>query len=314
MGRPTTAMEIGLCMVVKDEVRQIRDCLGPLLDLFPEVAIVDTGSTDGTPDVLRAELAIEPMFMTIDEGRCGCLSAPRQEAMSRLSTPWILMLDADERLPRSSLERLRGTSDDASVAGYFGRWINHLDGLAPFDDYKLFLFRKGLHTVGLVHDVIQHDIRAKGFHAAWLDEFDVSHFPDASRQAAKDARYRERLRCAIAREPQFIRYYWFLGYMDFLAGHIEAATDLLKRAASARPRDCPVESLNSAMVLAEIFARRNDRARLEKTLDDASQFFAAVGDDFEVAVNTRVGPWLASARENLRDDRLDRIRAYRFAC
>jgi glycosyltransferase involved in cell wall biosynthesis len=301
-------------MVVKDEARQIGDCLEPILDLFHQVAIVDTGSTDGTPEVLRARMGIEPVFVPLDHSRCRCLSEPRLEAMKRLSTPWVFMLDADERLPRSTLKRLRGMPDDRTVAGYFGKWINHLDGMPPFDDYKLFLFRNGLRTVGLVHDVVQHDIRAKGLHGAWLDGLTVSHFPDASRRAAKNSLYRERLQCAIARAPQFVRYHWFLGYMDFLEGRLDDAVVSLTRAARARSLDFPVETLNSAMVLADIFAQRGDRTRLGEALADASDFFASVREDFEVAVNARMGPWLAAAGEGLRSGRLDRIRAYRFAC
>jgi glycosyltransferase involved in cell wall biosynthesis len=307
-------MEIGLCMVVKDEAKQIGDCLEPILDLFHQVAIVDTGSTDGTPEVLRTRLGIAPVFVSLDDRRCRCLSEPRREAMNRLSTPWIFLLDADERLPRSTLERLRERRDDRTFAGYFGRWINYLDGAPPFDDYKLFLFRNGLRTVGLVHDVVQHDIRAKGLQGAWLNELIVSHFPDASRRDANIASYRERLTCAIGREPQFVRYHWFMGYMDFLAGRFDDAVVSLARATRTHSRDFPVESLNSAMVLADIFARNGDRPRLGETLDSADVFFASVSDDFEVAVNTRLGPWLAAARERFRAGRLDDIRAYRFAC
>ena len=307
-------MKLGLCMVVKDEAQQIAACLAPVIDLFAEVAIVDTGSLDGTPETLRRELGVTPHFASLEWGRCNCLCDARAEALKHLSTPWIMLLDADERVERSTVAEICAMHDDGDHAGYFGRWINHVDGIPPFEDYKLFLFRNGLRTRGLVHDVVQHDIRARGFRAAWLPELTVQHFPDATRRDAKAASYRERLRCAITREPQFFRYHWFLGYMDFLDERFDSAIHWLDRAAQARSRDFPVESLNSAMVLAEIHARRDDRLRLRQTLDAASDFFASVNDDFEVAVNTRLGPWLPTAHEQLRAGRIDEIRAYRFAC
>jgi glycosyltransferase involved in cell wall biosynthesis len=307
-------MDIGLCMVVKDEAKQIGQCLESIVDLFAQVAIVDTGSSDGTPELLRERLGIAPVHVALDETRCRCLSEPRREALARLSTPWVLLLDADERVPRSALERLRARPDDQSVAGYFGRWINHVNGTAPFDDYKLFLFRNGFRTVGLVHDVAQHDIRSKGRRAAWLDDLVVSHFPDPSRRDANNALYRERLQCALAREPRCVRYHWFLGYMDFLADRSDAAVQSLARAAQSRSLDFPVETLNSAMVLADILARRGDRTGAGEVLGAATDFYAAVRDDFEVAVNTRLGPWLDAAADSLRAGRLDQIRAYRFAC
>ena len=41
-------MDVGLCIVVKDEARQIVDCLKPIHDLFAQTVVVDTGSTDAT--------------------------------------------------------------------------------------------------------------------------------------------------------------------------------------------------------------------------------------------------------------------------
>lgn len=307
-------MKLGLCMVVKDEAQQIGACLAPVIDLFAEVAVVDTGSLDGTPEKLRRELGITPRFASLERGRCNCLCDARAEALKHLSTPWIMLLDADERIDRSTIAKLCAMQDDASHAGYFGKWMNHVDGIPPFEDYKLFVFRNGLRPRGLVHDVVQHDIRARGLRAAWLPELTVQHFPAPARRRAKAAIYRERLRCAIAREPHYFRYHWFLGYMEFLDGRFDRAIDWLDRAAQARSRDFPVEVLNSGMVLAEIHARRDDRIRLRHTLDAMNEFFAEVGDDFEVAVNARLGPWLAAAHECLEAARIDEIRAYRFAC
>src|SRR5262249_6598386 len=43
-----------LCMMVKDEQDNLPDCLGPLRDLFDEVLVADTGSTDRTREVAEA--------------------------------------------------------------------------------------------------------------------------------------------------------------------------------------------------------------------------------------------------------------------
>jgi len=308
------SVRIGLCMVVKDEATQIEACLAPIRDLFDAIAIVDTGSTDGTPAILRRNLGVEPIHVPLDESRCRCLSEPRAHAMQRLGTPWVMLLDADERVSRAVVERMRARDDDPAVAGYFGRWTNHVEGAAPFDDYKLFVFRNGLRTVGLVHDVAQLDLRRQGLSAGWLDDLVVSHYPDASRHAQKAAAYRARLECAIAHEPDFVRYHWFLGYMDYLAGDYGAAQRALARAACADARRFPVESLNAAMVLAEIHARAGGATQAVSLLRDAQRFFGTVSGDFEVAVNTRMGPWLDQARAAAQAGRLESIRAYRFAC
>ena len=43
-------MEIGLCMTVKNERHNLKACLEPIFDLFAQVVITDTGSSDGTPE------------------------------------------------------------------------------------------------------------------------------------------------------------------------------------------------------------------------------------------------------------------------
>ncbi len=307
-------MKIGLCMVVRNEAHQILPCLAPIVDAFDEVAIVDTGSTDGTPDVVRREFGITLLAKSLDRNRCNCLCDARIAALAQLSTPWVMMLDADERVDRPAIDALRAMRDDEASAGYFGAWMNHVDGSPPFEDYKLFLFRNGVRPRGLVHDVAQHDIRARGLRARWLAQLTVQHFPDPARRLAKAASYRERLSCAIAREPSVPRYHWFLGYMEFLDGRFDRAVHWLERAAGARSNAFPVESLNSAMVLADIHARHGDASRLRAILNAAIEFHASVADDFEVAVNTRLGPWLSAARAHAQAGTLDAIRAYRFAC
>ena len=307
-------MDVGLCMVVKDEARQIVDCLKPIHDIFAQTVVVDTGSTDATPELLAEHFGISVLRRTISEARCGCLCDARNDALALMKTPWVMFLDADERLARSDVEQLLAMADDPSQAGYFGRWVNHIPGEPSFEDYKLFLFRSSLRLVGLVHDVVQTDIRTRGLSAAWLDSLSVMHFPDPQRRALKAARYRQRLRCAIAQDPHFHRYHWFLGYTEFLAGNWQDAAQHLGVAADACSTRFPVECLNSAMVLAELNARTGERSALERALGRAIAFHEEVAGDFEVAINFRLGPWLHEARKNCRDGRLDQIRAYRFAC
>ena len=307
-------MDLGLCMVVRNEAHRLVDCLAPIVELLDQIEIVDTGSDDGTPELLRERFGIHARSRPIEEHRCRCLCDARHAALERLSTPWILMLDADERIAPQSLQAFRARAHEPGTAGYFARWVNRLEGEPAFDDYKLFLFRNGLRPIGLVHDVVQLDIRARGLRAAWLDDFEVQHHPDTRQRVHKAARYRQRLLCALDQDPEFHRYRWFLGYMDYLDGREQAAIDSLSVAADAESPRFPVECLNSAMVLAELYAQRADEAALGRVLQRARIFFQQVRDDFEVQVNVCLGPWLDTAWAQFCGARWDEIRAYRFAC
>ena len=301
-------------MVVKDEAHQLVECLDPVLDLFDQVIITDTGSRDGTPELLESRFGIRVLHRNLDAERCNCLCDARHAALDKLSTPWVCLLDADERIDWESLRRIRSASDNGEAAGYFGRWINHIAGEPSFEDYKLFLFRRELRPIGLVHDVVQLDIRAHRLQARWLDDLKVNHFPDPNQYSTKVERYRQRLVCAIRQQPDFFRYHWFLGYLEFREGNHAEATDLLSIAAEACSESFPVECLNSAMALAEIQARQGDGAAVQKTLLRARTFHQQVADDFEVRINFRMGPWFADAWEHCCQERWDLVRAYRFAC
>jgi glycosyltransferase involved in cell wall biosynthesis len=93
---------ISLCMIVKDEAHVIKRCLTSVKPLIDYVLIVDTGSTDGTPDVIKewleqnnisGEVLIEP-WKNFAHNRSFALS----ELRKREFIDYSLMLDADEIL------------------------------------------------------------------------------------------------------------------------------------------------------------------------------------------------------------------------
>ena len=50
------APTISLCMIVKNEASVIRRCLDSVRPIITHWVIVDTGSTDGTQDIIRAHM------------------------------------------------------------------------------------------------------------------------------------------------------------------------------------------------------------------------------------------------------------------
>ena len=46
-------MSISLCMIVKNEEKNLERCLSSVKDLFDEIIIVDTGSNDNTKEIAK---------------------------------------------------------------------------------------------------------------------------------------------------------------------------------------------------------------------------------------------------------------------
>jgi glycosyltransferase involved in cell wall biosynthesis len=303
-------MEISLCLLVKDEERTLEDCLGPIHDLFDDIAVMDTGSTDRTCELLRDRFHIVPCHGRLDEKLC----YPRHEARNQLIElsrhPCVFFLDADERITREDAVVLRALPDDPAVSGYFCRW-DTITEAGSIEDYKLPLFRRTTCYRGLVHENAQQDLRRRGGTAAWLRTMALVHYPEWRKRDEKSRYYRNSLRNAIEREPEWFRYHWFLGHALYRDGDTEAVR-WLEITAASRSCDFPVECLNSHLLLAEILAGSGAASRTKQVLEAGLAFYDAVRDDFEVRVNFRLPGALAQMLEAARTGRLNEVRAYKF--
>ncbi len=306
-------MSLTLCMVVKDEINTISTCLDPIIDQVDDIVIIDNGSTDGTVELLQEQYNITPLSGILEAERCLCKADLRNRAFDEVKTDWILSLDADERLDPRSLKHFHSISHDTDTKGYFGSWINHINDAPPFEDYKLFLFKKGFKKRGLIHENVQIDIRERGYKAEWLEGFQVEHYPETKKLPAKTELYKKRLQCAIKNEPYWVRYHWFLGYMYFQENRWDDAIKHLTYALQSDANLMPVECLNSIMVLTSIYAKQGLQKETIDTLKIGITLHDKLRYDFEVAINTRIEPWLDSAFNYVHENKLDKIIAYRFA-
>ena len=305
-------MEIGLCMIVKDEAKFIHSSLEGVVDQVDDVVVIDTGSTDGTLEILTNDFGLTPLDWRLDGENCYSKCAALNEGFSRLESDWVFILDADERIDAGELARVQALEDDPGVSGYFCAWNTH-KGAEVIEDYKLCLFRKGIEKRGLIHDNAQFEIRTRNLRADWLPGLAISHHPDDGKDGQKSALYKDRLLCAISREPDWVRYHWFLGYMHFRENQPGRAVDYLSTAAESHSELFPVECLNAKIVLAEIHAASGREPELGRVLASALLFHGRVADDFEVKINFRLRPWIDNALDLLRLGSLGEIRAYKFS-
>lgn len=306
-------MDIGLCMVVKDEVGTIEACLADIINLFAEVVIFDTGSTDGTQALIQNRFGIDVLPRELDVAKCNALGPLRNEGYAQLETPWILCLDADERIARSELETVVSWSNDEDPAGFFAPWVTVTPEGHVIEDYKLGLFKKGFQKIGMVHENVQPSVRAAGGSAEWTDAFEISHYPEQAKLLRKNEYYSWRLDKAIGMNPDWIRYYWFRGILHERLGDADLARADFEHAFTSESRQFPVECLNAGMALANQLSHLGERERALRVVEDALAFHDELSNDFEVAVNFRLRPWFERTLACLESNHLDRIAAYDFA-
>ncbi|MDJ0677767.1 MAG: tetratricopeptide repeat protein [Calothrix sp. MO_167.B42] len=95
-------MKLSLCMIVKDEARALPKCLQSAKKLVDEIVVLDTGSTDKTPQIAREHGAKVHDFQW-----CNDFSAARNEALKYVTGDWVLVLDADETLVPGIMPQLK---------------------------------------------------------------------------------------------------------------------------------------------------------------------------------------------------------------
>lgn len=89
---------VGLCMIVRNEAHVIERCLSSVRHLLDHWLIIDTGSTDGTQEVVRR--AMEGIPGMLYERPWVDFGHNRTEAVqaARVCADYTLLLDADQVL------------------------------------------------------------------------------------------------------------------------------------------------------------------------------------------------------------------------
>ncbi len=103
-----------LSMIVKNEEKNLADCLESVKGIADEIVIVDTGSTDRTISIAQSFGARILHFNWIND-----FSAARNYALRNSTGNWVLYLDADERLMPESADELRRIIYSNDQAGYY---------------------------------------------------------------------------------------------------------------------------------------------------------------------------------------------------
>jgi glycosyltransferase involved in cell wall biosynthesis len=309
---PPKGLRLGLAMVVKNEQDHIGPALSAIHDLFDDIAIVDTGSNDSTVELLARRFGVAAHAHIPQASNPTDILEARNIGMSLCRSPWVLVLDADERISRSDVVRLKTLMPGPDVDGYFIRWENHRFN-TTFEDYKLCVVRNrpDFRYLGAAHQVPQSHLRLAGRIAAWCGDVTLHHYPNERRKEHRQ-RYLHQLQEGLHSEPGNTRYRWFLGYSLLKYGRIREGIRELQIAATANPAQFPVEYLNSNLVLTTMYARSGLGREADRALTRSMKLLADFTSDFEVAVNFRAAGWCRSALECLRAGTPRAIESYSF--
>jgi glycosyltransferase involved in cell wall biosynthesis len=233
---------LSVAIITKDEEANLPGCLKSVA-FARQIVVVDSGSADGTLEIARdfgCDVFTEPW-----KG----FGPQKQMAIDRCREPWVLVLDADERIPPETEKAIRAVASggEGGASGYSfprknffqGRWIRHM-GWWPDRITRLFRNGRGRMTEAAVHEavdvagqVVSLDAPIEHYTESRLSEI-LKKIDRYSTLAAEEA-FREGRRSsvwgAIARaELTFCQDYVLrLGFLDGRQGLVLSVTDAVNK-------------------------------------------------------------------------------------
>ncbi len=169
------AILITLCLIVKNEEKQLARCLASAMPVFDQLVVVDTGSTDRTVALAEAFGA-----QVLHHAWQNDYAAARNVGLEAATGDWILVLDADEALAerdyplvREAVQHgmgiawqvvTRNYTDKSESQGWEfndGRYPleQAADGWYPSLKVRLFPRLPGIRFSGKVHEMIEPALR-----------------------------------------------------------------------------------------------------------------------------------------------------------
>lgn len=163
-------------MIIKNEEKDIRNCLESIKDIADEIIVVDTGSEDKSKEIVREFTDKIFDFQWKDD-----FSAARNFSISKANCDWIFCIDADEIISKTDLSSIKEMSDEkepdaflleqrnySNDVGAIG-WISSKDdkypeskcanGYIPFKIIRFFKNKKRYFFEGRIHETVYTSIK-----------------------------------------------------------------------------------------------------------------------------------------------------------
>jgi GT2 family glycosyltransferase/predicted Zn-dependent protease len=194
---------VSLTMIVRNEEGNLPDCLRGLDQLFDEIVVVDTGSTDGTKAVAESLGAKVFDFPWVDD-----FAAARNAALDRATGEWAFWLDADDRLDAENREKLKAlfaALPDGNAAYVLKcRCVPHGPGGSAMvvDHVRLFRRDPAVRWEHRVHEQVLMPVRRAG-HPVHFTDVRIDHvgYADPALRGRKLERDLRLLRLELAERP-----------------------------------------------------------------------------------------------------------------
>ncbi|MEY9887638.1 glycosyltransferase involved in cell wall biosynthesis [Catenulispora sp. MAP12-49] len=253
----TRRAAICLCMIVKNEAAVIERCLASVRDVVDYWVISDTGSTDGTQDLILAAMADVPGELYEDPWQDFGHNRSLNLDHARGKADYLLLVDADMVL------RQTGELPALDADSYM---IRH-SGDVEYRNKRLVRGDLPWRYVGSTHEYLTTDRPDRQLH---LDELVVDHFADGGSRADKFERDARLLSADLERDPDNPRTVFYLAQTRRDLGETDRAVALYRR--RAKMGGWVEEVYFSLLQIGELTAEAGDWPAAMDTLIEAWEY------------------------------------------
>jgi len=221
--------KISLCMIVRNEEKNLARCLNSAKGKVDEIIIVDTGSKDGTKSIAEKYGA-----KIIDFEWCDDFAAARNVGIEVATGDWILVLDADEELlgeKEDLLEMANVPLSNRSIS-YMVRIENIMDGGAQVEHHmaRMFTNKKSVRYHGAIHEHMKDG--ESNLLSVVTDRIKIRHHGYGGvdmKNIDKKTRNADLLLAELEKCPDSAFYRYHLGITYRVAGETDKALEQLEK-------------------------------------------------------------------------------------
>jgi len=218
---------LSVCMIVKNEEKNLGECLQTVKDFADQVVVVDTGSTDRT-----VEIAEKCGIVIIRSDWRGDFSYSRNISLSHATSRWILWLDADDRVPLSEVEKFKSLKAALPDQAFYLKVRNVRPGGFGEQWYQLRIFpnHPEIRFERKVHEQVVFAIKKLKMSVFQVDvRIDHVGYDNPEIERQKALRNREILLSEFSRYLRDPAYVGSIGDSYFLTEDFEAAIQWYQR-------------------------------------------------------------------------------------
>jgi tetratricopeptide (TPR) repeat protein len=160
-------------MIVRDEEKNLPNCLDSVRGLFDEIVVLDTGSRDRTVEIARSFRARVFDFVWVDD-----FAAARNAALARAKGDYAFWLDADDLIEPAQRAKLGGLISRLNAGGAMPAFVvrcacdpgpDGSGGDTVVDHIRLFPLIEGVRWTYRVHEQILPALKRAGVSVEWTD-------------------------------------------------------------------------------------------------------------------------------------------------